>query len=297
LKVNRLFEILYLLIDRKNITARELAEHFEISVRTVYRDIECLSQAGIPVYMSKGKGGGISILPGYTIDKAVLTDEEKSQILASLRAVSSVDPDGTGILDKLGLLFGKANNNWIEIDFSSWKNGYFEKDVFETLKSAVIERKALSFRYFNGKGESSLRKVYPLKLCFKGQGWYLYAYCCIKEDYRFFKLNRIKDLSVLSESFDLTPPETIFHPAESLTLPCITLKLKLSPQAAYRVFDEFDNAQEDPDGYFTVSIEMPEGEWIYGYILSFGESCEVLEPQHIREEVARRIRVLNKKYL
>jgi predicted DNA-binding transcriptional regulator YafY len=244
MQVSRLFETVYILLDKKTVTAGELAEHFEISVRTVYRDIECLSRAGIPVYMTKGKGGGISLLPGYVMDKAVLTDEEKAEILVSLKAVSSIDPNGSGTLEKLGHLFGKENNNWIEIDFSSWKNGEKERTVFDAVKIATIKKKALSFQYFNGKGENTTRKVYPLKLCFKGQGWYLYGYCCIKNDYRFFKLSRIRDLEVLDETFDIEAPEKIFNSAYvPFDEKNLTLKLRFSPQLAFRVYDEFDNAE------------------------------------------------------
>ena len=124
MKINRLFEIIYLLIEKESITAKELAEKFEVSTRTIYRDVEILSLAGIPIYMTKGRGGGISLLPNYILDKTVLTDKERENILSSLRAVQTVDIADSNskqeIIQKFRSLFGNSYVYWIEVDFSSW---------------------------------------------------------------------------------------------------------------------------------------------------------------------------------
>lgn len=118
MQINRLFEIVYLLLEKKQMTARELAEHFEVSVRTIYRDVETLSAAGIPIYMTKGKGGGIALLPEFVLNKTVITEAERADILSSLHAVHAVSFREAGTaLDKLGAMFGRANADWIEVDF------------------------------------------------------------------------------------------------------------------------------------------------------------------------------------
>lgn len=187
MQINRLFEMVYLLLNKKQMTAKELAEHFEVSTRTIYRDVEALSVAGIPIYMSKGKGGGISLLPEYILNKAVITEAERTDILSSLQAVQAVSVTEAGTaLDKLGSLFGAQDIDWIEVDFGLWGDGEKEAGFFELLRNAVLDRKIVQFQYAATESAMKLRTVEPLKLVFKGSNWYLYAYCRLREDYRFF---------------------------------------------------------------------------------------------------------------
>ncbi|MBW6410858.1 helix-turn-helix transcriptional regulator [Clostridium weizhouense] len=292
MQVNRLFEIIYILLEKNIVTAKELAERFEVSQRTIYRDIETLSTAGIPVYMSKGKGGGISILPDFILNKAILTEEEKSEILSSIRAVNAVsfsDPEPENVLRKLNNILGDNDTDWIEVDFSNWGNAEMEKETFNNLKSAILSKKVVKFDYSSGKGENISREVCPLKLYFKGQSWYMYGYCRIRNDYRFFKLRRIKDLCISKESFNIKAPKNIMKEDNIFNDEFITLKMRISSKMAYRVYDEFEDFKKLDDGSFIVTIEYPKGEWLFSYISSFGEECEVLEPQEIRKEIKNKI--------
>ncbi|GAA0075856.1 YafY family protein [Clostridium sp. CTA-5] len=292
MQVNRLFEIIYILLEKNIVTAKELAERFEVSQRTIYRDIETLSTAGIPVYMSKGKGGGISILPDFILNKAILTEEEKSEILSSIRAVNAVsfsDPEPEKVLKKLNNMLGDNDTDWIEVDFSNWGNAEKEKETFNNLKSAILSKKIVKFDYSSGKGENISREVCPLKLYFKGQSWYMYGYCRIRNDYRFFKLRRIKDLCISKESFNIKAPKNIMKEDNIFNDEFITLKMRISSKMAYRVYDEFEDFKKLDDGSFFVTIEYPKGDWLFSYISSFGEECEVLEPQEIRKDIKNKI--------
>lgn len=298
MQINRLFEIVYLLMNKKTITARELAERFEVSTRTIYRDIETLSGTGIPVYMSKGKGGGISLLPEFILNKAVLTDEEKENILSSLKAVNAVDLSDTNTtLNKLSGLFGESNTDWIEVDFSSWANNENESEIFNRIKGSILEKKVVRFSYANTQGQTSSREVEPLKLCFKGIAWYLYGYCRSKADYRFFKLRRLKNLEVLEEQFSRKSPIQLFTKQTNQEKKIVTIKLKLSSNVAFRVYDEFEHYEQLQDGNFIVEFDYPAGEWIYYYINSFGENGEVLEPLELRNEIRTRLEQTLKKYI
>ena len=298
MQVNRMFEIIYILMNRKMITARELAERFMVSVRTIYRDIETLSAAGIPVYMSRGKGGGISILDGFVLNKSVLTEEEKTEILSSLAAVNAINFDEkNSALKKLSNLFGESNSEWIEVDFSSWYNANNEIRIFKDLKSSILSKQVVSFTYVNRKGESTMREVEPLKLCFKGISRYLYGFCRIRQDFRFFKLSRLKELSILEEHFDRKMSQPIFNSDSYFSDDYISLKLKLSPQMAFRVYDEFDHYIQESDGSFIADIVYPAGEWVFPYIASFGHYCEVLEPAKIRDGVISELKKTIHNYL
>lgn len=297
MQINRLFEIVYVLLDCKTMTAQDLAERFEVSTRTIYRDIETLSACGIPVYMQKGRGGGISILPEFILNKTILTDNEKEEILSSLVALNSVNLIETNTaIKKLSSLFGKCNSDWIEIDFSSWANPEQEKNLFIALKDAILSKNIIKFEYSSAKGERTHRKVEPLKLCYKSGAWYLYGYCKIRQDYRFFKLSRVKNLILTEETGNLLAPKTVFESKKIFEDDFFILKLKISQKLAYRVFDEFDKYEQQEDGSFIAQIKFPKGNWIYYYIATYGSECEVLEPLEIRNQVKNQLQETIKLY-
>lgn len=297
MQINRLFEMVYLLLDKESITAGALAGHFEVSTRTIYRDVELLSSAGIPIYMTKGKGGGVSLLPDFVLNKAVLTDSEKIDILSALHAVDSVSLEQTNTaVKKLSSLFGKESSDWVEVDFSGWANAQEESTTFSALKSAILNKYAVQFLYHSGES-SGQRVVEPMKLCFKGQSWYLYAYCRVRSDYRFFKLRRIKELTVSSEQFLRQTPGKIFDGSKVFQDDFVTITLKFSKEMAYRVYDEFSEYELLPDGGFLTQLTIPRGEWVYHYLATFGEHCEVLQPADIRLQIKEKLQKTLGQYL
>ncbi|CDX00781.1 Helix-turn-helix type 11 domain protein [Desulfitobacterium hafniense] len=297
MQINRLFEIIYILLENRTITAAELAERFEVSARTIYRDVEILAQGGMPIYMSKGKGGGISLLPDFILNKAVLTEEEKSEILSSLQAFNAVNlSKSETALSKLTSMLGAKNTDWIEVDFSSW--GHFENDraYFENIKTAIIEKKIITFMYASGKAEKLLREVLPLKLVFKGAAWYLYGYCTLRRDYRFFKLRRITELAVTDTGFEMKTPETIFAGQKLDTGTYLKAKLLISKTMAFRVYDEISSYEIDEKGDFVCRLYLPDIATLCTYAASFGEHCIILSPEQAVAEMKRRLQNSLKSY-
>lgn len=283
---SRLFKIVYYLLDKGQATAAELAEKFEVSARTIYRDIDALSGAGIPVYAEAGRNGGIHLLNNFILDKAVLSEEEKQEILAALQSINTAkNMSGSQTLQKLSAIFGLNSDNWLEVDFSRWGNKGTDNEKFELLKSAVIHKKCVKITYADSYGETGERVVYPLKMAYKSTAWYLKAYCTKKQDYRIFKLTRIIDFEILKESFLCRPfPET----DEEAGQPYEAIVLCFPKSMAYRVYDEFDNSQikRCENGDLVVSVNMPEDDWLTGYILSFGGQAEIVEPVYLKNKIA-----------
>ena len=299
MQTERLFEIVYTLLDRGTATAQELADQLGVSKRTILRDIETLTLAKVPVYTTQGKGGGVSLLEGYVLDKAVLSDEEKEQILLGIKTLLPTGGASGKALSKLGSLFSVKNTDWIEVDFSRWSNPTHDREKFDNLKNAVMQRKALAFSYPNSVGEISERKAYPLKLVFQGQAWYVQAFCLLKEDYRTFKINRMIDLQVLPETFDAAlyaPPPVV--PQNIPPHVKIHIRAIFTATVAYRVYDEFniEDITKTEDGTFIVDTTMIFDEWVYGYFLSFGNHVHILEPISFRQELRQRIGEMLKNY-
>jgi predicted DNA-binding transcriptional regulator YafY len=296
MRESRLFKIVYHLLDKGGATAPELAEKFEVSVRTIYRDIDALSGAGIPVYAEAGRNGGIYLMNDFVLDKAALSEEEKQEILTALQSISSMNNIGSNqTLQKLSAIFHMSSENWLEVDFSRWGNHGTDHEKFELLKSAVIHQKCVKITYANSCGTMSERIVQPLKMAYKSMSWYLKAYCTKKQDYRIFKLTRMIDLEILTESFcKRSFPELDETPGRAYN----TIVLRFPKNMAYRVYDEFDKTwvSKNENGDFIVSVEMPEDEWLIGYLLSFGTQVDIIEPVYLRDIVAEQAKKIYEKY-
>lgn len=295
---NRLFEIVYILLQKKKVTAKELADRFEVSTRTIYRDIETLSMANIPIYASKGKDGGIGILDEYVLNRTILSEEEQNQILFALQSIKKVvGQEEEAVLSKLSTLFNKKVEDWIKIDFSNWDRDSEKEDRFNKIKTAILNRKQIEFVYYNSNGEESKRIVEPLRIWFKDKSWYLVSYCTQKEDYRIFKISRMKEIRILDKTFERELPEE--KKEENYNLGSISLKLEISKEMAYRVYDEFESEEisKNKKGDFIIKVEYPEGEWVYGFILSFGEYIKVLSPDKVKRIVKTKLEKTLKNYL
>jgi len=300
LQLGRLFEIVYILLNKRLVTAKELSDHFEVSIRTIYRDIDILSQSGIPIYANKGKGGGIGLVDNYVLDKSLLSEKEQDEVLMSLQSLKAVKyPDIETVINKVSALFNKTDNNWIEVDFSHWGSEQAEEQKFNDVKRAIIGKRVIAFSYYNSYGEKSEREVEPLKLIFKGQGWYLYGYCKNKKDLRLFKITRIKNLVLMNETFEKVSPENVFSSITESKQKEVILKLKIDKNMSHRVFDEFDEGCLDKTktGDFIVTITFPENEWVYGYLMSFGSALEVIEPEYIKNTVKEKLQKTIEKYI
>lgn len=300
MQINRLFEIVYILINKKNITARKLAEHFEVSQRTIYRDIDTLCECGIPIYTNKGKGGGIRLIDNFILNKSLLSPNEQNEILSALQSLRATNyADNNSALIKLSSLFGMENTNWIKVDFSDWNSD--NDNNFTSIKYAILNNRIISFDYFSSYGEKTTRSVEPLQLWFKDKNWYLKAFCLLKKQPRIFKLSRIKNLKLSQETFErrILDEETFETRIENTSdSKLIHLKLKIDSSQSFRVYDEFDynSVHKNDDGSFIVTTSYPPGEWVYSYVLSFGQFIQVLEPESFKNELKNKIETMYKLY-
>lgn len=296
---SRLFRIVYYLLNKGKSTAPELAEKFEVSVRTIYRDIDIISSMGIPIYATQGKGGGITLLDNFVLDKTLLSTREKEQILMALQGMIATEQNNADeLLRKLGSLFQSKNTNWIEVDFSNWVKNNPGQDIFNLIKSAIFSRNVISFQYFGSNRESTQRRVEPLRLVFKSKDWYLYGFCLMRNDYRFFKLTRIKDMEIQPDVYTRELPST-YSVGKLMNIEnTIAVKLKFDKRMAFRVYDEFANeVTEDEQGNLYVQTNLPSNDALYSYLFSFADYVELLEPEIIRGRVKEKLAAMQKKYV
>ena len=300
MKANRLFEIIYILLNKKSITAKELAEQFGVSTRTVYRDIDVLSLAGIPVYTETGKSGGISLLPDFVLNKSLLSEQEQNEILTALQGLSHIKATETEqILQKVSSLFKKATGNWIKVDYLNW--GPKGEVYWNSLKTAILERRIIEFEYYSTYCEKTYRRVEPIQIWFNTRAWYLKGFCLTRDSIRTFKLTRVRNLIITNKTFEERDYSEIQSHSGSLEhhRPNVTIRLRIAPEMVYRVLDEFGGNVEEiqPDGSYIISVTWPENNWVYGVILSFGEYADVLEPRYVKDIIRDKAKKIFEKYL
>ena len=298
MKDNRLFRILYYILEKGKVTANELADKFEVSVRTIYRDIDSISSAGIPIYALQGKGGGIEIAEDFVLSKSLLSENEKQQIMSALQGLDNTTIQRENeLLTKLSALFKMKNTSWIEVDFNNWQNNKMYEKTFDDIKSAILSKNIISFTYFSSNEEETSRSVKPVRLLFKSQDWYLYALCLLRNDFRYFKLSRIKNLDIHTEEFD-DSFEDILLKKEMSHENTVNIKVKFNRKVAFRVYDELNGEiTEDNDGNLYTEIQIPNNHNLYNYIFSFGDGAEVLEPKEIRRQIKEMINKMAEKYI
>lgn len=292
---SRLFKILYYLLDKERATAPELAAEFEVSTRTIYRDVEALSGAGIPIYAEPGRNGGIYLLQDFILDRAILSENEKQEVLTAIQSIAATGyTGGKEMLTKLSALFNVNMRNWLEVDFSPWGKCAYDNSKFEMLKMAVIQCKEIRIVYVNMNSERSKRIIQPLRILYKSKEWYLKAFCVEKQDFRVFKLNRILELELLENTFI---PKEYPELENNMQHTCSQIVLLFSQEVAYRVYDEFDatEIEQQKNGDLIVRTEMPADSWLIGYLLSFGAQVEIREPKYLKGVLAAQAQAIYKK--
>lgn len=298
MKLDRLIGILSILLQQDKITAPELAEKFEVSVRTILRDIEDINKAGIPITTSQGQGGGISIMEGYKIDRALLSSSEMKAIFAGLKSLDSVS--GTNryrqLMDKLSVSNTVNADNNIIIDLGAWdKNAVSDK--IELIKSAIEGKKLIAFTYYSPEC-TQRRKIEPYRLVFQWSSWYVWGFCTKRQDYRMFKLTRMTELTSGGDTF--IPRDIPEYECDKLrhTKGEISAAVRFDKSVKWRIVDEFgtENFTEEENGDIVLKFTWSDKPSFYSYILGFGEHAEIISPDEYREEFLGLIKKIRSKY-
>lgn len=287
MSAERLFQIVYLLLEQERMTADALAAQLGVSVRTIYRDVDALSAAGVPVCTTQGKGGGVALMEGYVLDESAFRREEQRLLLSALREFPQQSEEQ--VLTKLAVLFRRREEDWLLADLSRWGSRGQENEALQLLRRAIWTRRAVQFVYDDPNEAAYPRQVLPVRLVYSDRAWHLQGYDVEREDFRLFRLSRILSLSLSGDAFRrrLDPPDV--DPVGKIPpLFRVEAELKFAPGMAHRVYDEFDRScvSVEEDGSLLVRVVFPEDQALYGYLLSFGSGLEILAPDSLRREVA-----------
>ncbi|HZG80120.1 MAG TPA: YafY family protein [Brevibacillus sp.] len=298
MKLERLMAITIILLNRKRVQAQELAERMEVSLRTIYRDMESLCLAGIPIVSYMGTEGGYEIMDSFRLDRQMLSHDELIAMLTALRGLQSTkalsESSMERLLEKVGALVSQteqgslADRDQILVDFTPWRSSEAERKKYEALNHAVKEKKLVTFSYIDHLGQETVRCVEPMGLVLKGYKWYLHGYCLEREDYRIFRLSRIRDLQTQAVTFQrrdmkLEKLNEKWKQLPDRPGPMFDVVLHFSSALKAVVADRFDedDIERQPDGSLLVRTTMPDQEWLISFLLSFRNEMRVLEPARL----------------
>jgi predicted DNA-binding transcriptional regulator YafY len=301
MKLDRLLAIVVLLINRGRVQAKDLADTFEVSIRTIYRDIDTLGQAGIPVVTYQGASGGIGLAEGYRLDRNVLTDKDLASIVTALRSVSTSHTNVARdlLMEKLSSIVPEAKNEDFQantsrfiVDYSMWTHPEALQIKLELIEQGLDQLRPVSFTYCSAEGAQTHRTADPHTLILKKHSWYLYAFCHERNEFRMFKLVRMRDVTLAQGTFERKPINLQDRPwQQDWASPNnkVPLTLRFHARIRHIAVEWFgiESVIPDDEGYYISQVAFPEDNWLYGFILGFGADVEVLEPLHIREEIRR----------
>lgn len=308
MKVDRLVSIIMILLDKKRIDAQALAALFEVSTRTIYRDIDAINMAGIPVRSVSGVGGGFEIMPQYKMDSRVFSTADLSALLMGLNSLSCMVRDDALVhtLAKVRSFIPAEKErdialqvDQIYIDLRPWMGNSSIQPHLEMIKVALQEHKLLMFVYIAHHGNKTVRTVAPYQLVLKGSHWYLQGYCHTRNDFRLFRLSRMAKLQMKEETFiPREYPKPTLDFAEALETMQKRIKIRVHKSVMDRVlaYSSYEDFLPDGDAYYIVSFPFIENTYYYDLLLSFGDKCECLEPLSIRAALKRRIQDMAELY-
>lgn len=303
MKLERLMTITILLLNRKRVQAQELADQLEVSLRTIYRDLDSLGQAGIPIVSYTGMDGGYEIMDSFRLDRQLLSFDELTALSTALRGLESTKAYNHSnmdlLLSKVGAMVAQAEQGLtgegdrIHIDFTPWKNSEEDQSRYDLLRQAVNDRKLIRFKYTSRSGDEQEREVEPMSLVLKNYAWYLHGYCRLRDDYRIFKLTRIRNLGIQAGTFmrrtespkqlnDIWKAPEINEAEEGIP---VVLQFKAS--AAVSVMDHFDEKDIErlPDGQLLVRTTYSSKRWLIRTVFHYMTDVIVLEPEYIAAKV------------
>lgn len=307
MKIDRMMTIIVMLLNRKKVTAKELADKFEVSVRTIYRDIDTIDMAGIPIISYPGTNGGFCIMDNYKLNNQLLTPSNLCSLLTTLKGINNSleDIELESSIEKFRSLIPQDKSEVLDmqmdqliISMPPWANTTKEKLRVTEIRSAMAKSQILKIDYRNYKNELSQRRIEPMSIIFKGYTWHLFAYCLLKNEYRVFKISRIKNIETEAQLFQrrAVSYHDMDQNRDQTSTTHVTLKFSASVRA--RVEDIFtpDKIQVLSNGDMVVTAQFPDNDWWFSLVLSFGEHAEILGPEHMRQTMITRIGSMDKKY-
>lgn len=291
MRLHRLLGILSILLSRETIPAKTLSDKFQVSLRTIYRDIKAIEEAGIPLYAVPGNGGGIGIVKEYKLNKTALTSDEMNYLMAGISGLKTITDTET-----LQILLTKlsppgsylAVDSDLLIDFSAWNINATEalRQKINLIRMSILGKSYLQIEYLSSHRKSNVN-IAPYKIVFKSAAWYLFGRKKDSSEFRFYKINRIVKMEILNEQFIPVNTEVptdwsddfVNDSGEKITL-------SFDQSIEYQILDIFgkDNYERGKNNCVIVTFHCANRDWLIHFLLGFGLNVDIINPPSLKKE-------------
>jgi predicted DNA-binding transcriptional regulator YafY len=284
-KIERLISIVMILLKREVVSASELSTLFNVSVRTIQRDIDSLGYANIPIFAIVGSKGGYSLMDEYKFDKRLMTNEDLENIIIALSGFEKLifSQELQLTIEKIKSMTNGLTD--IDIDFSFYdfagRREFFSQLLL--IRQAIRENRQISFDYINQSGEISSRIIDPYKLSLREMRWYVYGYDSNKHMFRIFKIARMSRLEL--KNF-FSPLENVPPRFNQPIQETVEVELELS----IKVLDQFierygkDSLEKRTNQCYKTIVSLPRNDYGYQFLASFGNSVKIVGPDYFIQD-------------
>lgn len=295
MKIDRLMGITLYLLNREVVSASELAEQFEVSKRTIQRDIDDLNLAGIPVVATRGSAGGYGIIDGFKLEKQVAGQDDYLNIITALKGLRTAYriQKVSATLEKMTAVMPKSEQR-VFIDLSAAREGKHTDEYLRTMEAAIRNHGLLKIEYTNAEQHPSTRVVEPLALTYQWYAWYLFAFCTARQDYRLFKLSRVLACAPANGTFSRQHGDVEALLKEQLaenSRRSVNIRLLCKKDARQPVLEYLNGeiVETYPNGDFVLAMHVPENErmW-FSLLMSFGDQVQVIEPEEVKTRLRQK---------
>lgn len=308
MKIDRIISIILTLLQEDRVSSKKLADTYEVSQRTIFRDLEVINAAGVPIATFTGVHGGAEILKEFKIEKGFFNEKDLTHILLGLSSISTIsDKELVNTISKIKSFIPKEKtkeverkSNQISVDLTNWTGNKRLYDNLNLVKTAFNDYKLISFRYIDRTGKISDRTVEPYQLILKEGVWYLRGFCLEKYDFRTFKILRMKNIVIKDEIFKsrdfISEDSSRDNWIEKHIFP---IKLEVDESLLDRVLERCDEEATNKmeNGKYLVDFPFVDDDYAYEVLLSYGKKCKCLEPQWVKEKYLKKLREILEKYV
>ncbi|MBD0406405.1 YafY family transcriptional regulator [Bacillus sp. 1021] len=300
MKLERLLSIIFKLLHNEILSASSLADEFQVSSRTIYRDIEAICAAGIPIVSYQGANGGFGIMKGYKFDKSLIGSHDVLNLITVLSSLSSLfeDREVEHTIDRLKSL-DTSGNRTLYVELESLRT---EPNSLRHLRKAIHEKKVVRFDYVSNKNEFTSREAEPIHLHYKFRNWYVYGYCRERQDVREFKVSRMMNITLTQEEFmhsHKVKDDSSYSDSNAEGFEDVVIWV--DPNSLAKALDQFQNASKvmNSDGSmtFTISVYQPlHAGWLISILLSFGSGAKMIKPVQLQSKLIAEAKKIMKVY-
>lgn len=282
-RLERLISIVMILLQKNTVSASAFANMFNVSKRTILRDMDMLGLANIPIYAIHGVHGGYAIMDTYKLDKRLLTQADLENVLTALSGLEQllVSKEVELTIKKIqSMLSSTSRKGVIQLSFYDWEGRSDTHSILNVCQQAIAQNNLLSFDYLDRNGVATKRTVEPYFLHFSEQSWYLKGYCLERQAYRTFKLSRTEQCRLEKGRFSPREDSASNLEPKNYYSKLVDIQVLITPRIREQLIERYGRKCIDASNpeRLIASIGVPQDREGFQFLAGFGSDIKIIEP-------------------